>query len=307
MLRQALARQKHQYPLMRNKIVAGKTITVQSKAHLLPSVFILLSLLAAGAIPFAQAQRNAARPSGPAAKLPPLTGTGVFGPDAAPASQKPVPLPSAVIGIAVDETARIQALPAVAGGGCNPAWQAVANMPLDFYGGAAVSNGTFAYVAGGYSFSSGQSLSSLYRYDPTANTWTALTAFPAPGFIMASAVYYPITNKIYVFGGEEAVSQTIYNTTRIYDIASDTWTIGANMPDVRAFMGSGYNTGNGKIYLVSGYNTGQVMSAQPDTWEYDPLANTFTSKAPFPHPAGGMASGVINGHLYVAGGRDAAN
>ena len=48
-------------------------------------------------------------------------------------------------------------------------------------------------------------------------------------------------------------------------------------------------------------------SAQPDTWEYDPVANTFTNRLNFPHPAGGMASGVIAGHLYVAGGRDASN
>src|SRR5260370_1082612 len=82
------------------------------------------------------------------------------------------------------------------------------------------------------------------------------------------------------------------------------WQFIANMPDVRSFMASGYNSANGKIYLVSGYNTGSVGSAQPDTWEYDPVANTFTSKTPFPWPAGGFASGVINGHLYVAGGRD---
>jgi N-acetylneuraminic acid mutarotase len=73
-------------------------------------------------------------------------------------------------------------------------------------------------------------------------------------------------------------------------------------------MASGYNSSNGKIYLVSGYNTGLVSSAQPSTWEYDPVTDTFTdltASAPFPHPVGGGASGVINGHLYVAGGRDA--
>ena len=41
------------------------------------------------------------------------------------------------------------------------------------------------------------------------------------------------------------------NTTRIYDIATNTWSTGAPMPDVRAFMASGYF--NGKIYLVGGY------------------------------------------------------
>src|SRR5439155_1032386 len=72
----------------------------------------------------------------------------------------------------------------------------------------------------------------------------------------------------------------------------------------------GYVPGNGKIYIVSGYNTGTVDSAQPNTWEYDPVTDTWndlTATVPFPHPAGGFAFGVINDKLYISGGRDAAN
>jgi len=79
------------------------------------------------------------------------------------------------------------------------------------------------------------------------------------------------------------------------------------MPDVRSFMASGYNRANDKIYLVSGYNDLFTNSGQPNTWEYDPVANTFTERAPFPHPAGGFASGIINGHMYVAGGYENLN
>ena len=191
-------------------------------------------------------------------------------------------------------------------GVCPMPWQLVANMPLDLFGAAGASDGTFCYHFGGFSFSTGKTLDVVNRYDPVGNSWAAMASMPQAAF-MASAVYYPPTNKIYVFGGEDAVTGVNYDITRIYDIASNTWTNGANMPDVRSFMASGYNSANGKIYLVSGYNTGFVDSAQPNTWEYDPVANTFTERAPFPHPAGGFASGVINGHLYVAGGRDASN
>ena len=191
-------------------------------------------------------------------------------------------------------------------GVCPTPWQLVANMPLDIFGAAGASDGTFSYHVGGFSFSTGNTLDVVNRYDPIGNNWTAMAPMPQAAF-MASAVYYPPTNKIYVFGGADAVSGTNYDITRIYDIASNSWTTGANMPDVRSFMASGYNSANGKIYLVSGYNTGLVLDAQPNTWEYDPVADTFTERAPFPHPAGGFASGVINGHLYVAGGRDASN
>jgi N-acetylneuraminic acid mutarotase len=193
--------------------------------------------------------------------------------------------------------------------GCTPsAWQAVANMPTDLYGAAGSSDGTFFYAAGGYSFSSGLTLAVFNRFDPGTNTWTPLADMPQAA-IEAVAVYYPTTNKIYVFGGEDAVTGTNYNITRIYDIAGGTWTTGANMPDVRSFMAGGYVSSTGMIYIVSGYSSGQVTDAQPNTWQYDPVADTWTDLTgtdPYPHPAGGFAYGVVNDKLYIAGGRDAA-
>jgi hypothetical protein len=111
-------------------------------------------------------------------------------------------------------------------------------MPTDLYGAAGASNGTFFYAAGGYSFSSGQTLAVFNRFDPVANSWTAMASMPQAA-IMATAVYYPPTNKIYVFGGEDAALGTNYNITRIYDIATNTWSTGANMPDVHSFAAGG--------------------------------------------------------------------
>src|SRR5207247_724515 len=65
-----------------------------------------------------------------------------------------------------------------------------------------------------------------------------------------------------------------------------------------------------KIYFINGYNMGAFTSAEPNTWQYAPVANSWTDlngSAPFPHPAGGVAYGVINNKLYIAGGRDAGN
>ena len=180
-------------------------------------------------------------------------------------------------------------------------------MPQDFYGGGMSADASAGYIAGGYSFSSGVSLNTLYKFVPSTNTWSTLAPFPGSGAIMTSAVYYPTTNKLYVFGGEDAVSAQNFNDTRIYDVASNTWSAGAPMPDVRSFAVSGYNPGNGKIYVVSGYNTGTVDSAQDTTWEYDPVANSWAVKAPIPHAVGGAGAAIINGHMYVAGGRDGTN
>src|SRR5256886_1686941 len=162
-------------------------------------------------------------------------------------------------------------------GTCPTPWTFIADMPVDLYGAACASDGTSIYCAGGYSFSFPGLVPQLIRYDPGTNTWTALAPIPVPSS-MASAVYYPPTNKIYVFGGSDPDAQTVNNLNQIYDIASNTWSTGTPLPDLRAFMASGYSPDNGKIYLVGGYNTAFVDSGQPNTWEYDPIDDTYTNK-----------------------------
>ena len=71
-------------------------------------------------------------------------------------------------------------------------------------------------------------------------------------------------------------------------------------------MGSGYY--NGKIYLVGGYTTGNVDPSFGQVWEYDPVLNTFnTSRMSMPTTLGGPGFGIINGHIYIAGGRNINN
>jgi hypothetical protein len=71
------------------------------------------------------------------------------------------------------------------------------------------------------------------------------------------------------------------------------------MPDVRAFMASGYF--NGKIYLVGGYSTSNVDPSFGQVWVYNPATNTFnTSRASMPATLGGAGFGIINGHIYTA-------
>jgi Galactose oxidase, central domain len=254
-----------------------KQINPDIKAHLLRSAVYVIVLLAVCVIPFALGQRNIGR--------------------LAPTSK-------------AFRTDGKAARPQLPQGTCPTPWSFVASMPVDLYGAGGASDGTFYYSAGGYSFSSvPPTLDVLNRYDPVLDTWTPLERMPQAA-IMPTAVYYPPTNKIYVFGGEDGDTGANYDITRIYDIVSGTWSTGTPMPGVISFAAGGYLPATGKIYVVSGYNTGFVDSAQPNTWEYDPVLDTWnglTATVPFPHPAGGFGYGVINDKLYIAGGRDATN
>src|SRR5437899_13003732 len=80
-------------------------------------------------------------------------------------------------------------------GTCPNLWEEVAPMPTDLAAAACASDGTFVYCGGGNSFSQGTTLAVFNRYDPVANTWTSLPDMPQAA-IMATAVYYPTTNKI---------------------------------------------------------------------------------------------------------------
>ena len=84
------------------------------------------------------------------------------------------------------------------------------------------SNGTYAYEGGGYSFTINDNINQFGRFDPVANMWTPLAAVPDLNDSEASGVYAPNVNKLFVFGGENVATATVVNTTRIYNIASNT-------------------------------------------------------------------------------------
>lgn len=187
----------------------------------------------------------------------------------------------------------------------NPARWVVRNqLTKPVYGADVVNDGVFAYVIGGFSLQSMTDITDTVRYDPLTNRMTTLATVPHP-VAMATTVYSPVNNKIYVFGGEKITTSEVYSSTLIYDIASNSWANGAAMPDVRSFAAGGFY--NGKIYVVGGYSTGSVNPAYTQVWEYNVLANTWATKTDMPKALGGAASAVINGHLYVIGGRDVDN
>jgi len=210
-----------------------------------------------------------------------------------------------VIPFAPTATGTPSPTPTCTPGGTPEPWTPATPVAIDHYGGFMDSNGTVAYEGGGYRFLV-DNVNQFGRFDPIANTWTPLAPVPDLNNAMASCVYAPNVNKLFVFGGERVPTPTVVNTTRIYDIGTNTWSTGAAMPDVRAFMGSGYY--NGKIYLVGGYSTGSVEPSFGQVWEYDPVANTWnTSRMNMPITMGGPGFGIINGHIYIAGGRNLAN
>jgi N-acetylneuraminic acid mutarotase len=178
-------------------------------------------------------------------------------------------------------------------------WTFVARYDYHIDAPAVTTDGTFLYSAGGNHYGA---TSRFFRYDPAANTWTRLPDVPA-AFYAARAVYAANTNSIYVFGG---YNNTASATTQSYNIGTGTWRYGAAMPAGRYFSNLSYYPANGKIYVIGGFDANNVQQSQ--TWEYDPVANTWdTSRAPIPMPMGGSGTGIVGNYIHLVGAWVAQN
>ena len=185
-----------------------------------------------------------------------------------------------------------------------PAWQVASPMPTPAVAAPAVaSDGTYAYVVGGYSYQSAAPTNRVARFQPPNGAWQPLATSP-DAHSESLAVYAPSNNRIYVFGGVTSTG-TVLATTRVYDIATNSWSIGPAMPGPRRQMGGGYLTAG--ICVAGGYSGPTVSSVQSTVYCYNPASNVWSTAAPLPQPVGGPGYGVIANRLYIAGGRDATN
>src|SRR5262249_1474335 len=134
----------------------------------------------------------------------------------------------------------------------------------------------------------------LWRYDPLSDSWIQKASSPDQ-HAASQAVYYSTTNKIYNMGGFVNSSQAT-NVTRIYDIATDTWSAGAPMP--QAFGNMATMLWGGVVYLAGG-NTAFFLDT---LYAYDIAGDTWTDLASMPQALVGPGFGAIDGKLYIAGG-----
>ncbi|OLA99104.1 MAG: hypothetical protein AUH08_12545, partial [Verrucomicrobia bacterium 13_2_20CM_54_12] len=166
-------------------------------------------------------------------------------------------------------------------------WQTRAPMPVSRQELATgVLNGK-VYVVGGYD-ADAHSTATVQVYNPTTDTWTLAQALPIAVNHNAAAV---AGGKIYSFGA--GVGETF-----VYDPNSNSWAARASSHYVHRGTAA-VGVINNRIYVTGGEGT----PSQRELEVYDPVANTWTVKAPMSVPRNHTAGGVINGKFYVVGGR----
>jgi N-acetylneuraminic acid mutarotase len=172
------------------------------------------------------------------------------------------------------------------------------------------------YVIGGWG--DGKARGATYEYDPATDKWTKKQPMPRPAHHAALAA---VNGKIYVFGGFVAPATTAVPLGAAWEPiadayefnpATDSWKPLAALPGKRGSAVAAEV--NGKIYVIGGATT---MEGSKDPFftafgparvlgtndVYDPATNKWESRNPMSVPRNHAFSGVVDGKIYVIGGR----
>jgi N-acetylneuraminic acid mutarotase len=190
-------------------------------------------------------------------------------------------------------------------------WSQKPNFPgPERYGAVSFVIGNSGYVAtGGNDFGY---LDDLWQYNPVSGNWIQKIGLPNGSAQhenqRTEAFGFVINNKIYLGGGNGFVfGANSTNNIAFYDLwqfdpLSNSWTTKADCPD---FTGKNLSIAvamNGKGYVGLGCNVDQTVNHK-NFWEYEPVTDTWTSKAAFPTDfTVDAASFVIDTTIYVVGG-----
>lgn len=159
------------------------------------------------------------------------------------------------------------------------------------------------YVMHGFSPSTGGDSNHLRIYDPLFDTWSNGPNSPgvasSEGYFGATAADGSGTLNVYIIGGRAG---SVLSQNLKYNPVTDTWATNAPMPTARA--GAGIAVVDNKIHVIGGRNGTVPFSGTPLSAHevYDPVANTWASRAPLPTPRSGVAAVELNGLIYVMGG-----
>lgn len=154
-------------------------------------------------------------------------------------------------------------------------WVQVASLPNAFN--ATHHSFGFALDGMGYLVSGGSAAGAredFYQYDPVADTWTELDAFP--GGARAFAIGDTWDGKAYFGFGTDG--STDLNDLWVFDPADMSWTELASCP-CTARTHPAFIAQNGKVFLGMG---GSAQGNLNDWWEYDMATDTWSQKENFP-------------------------
>jgi N-acetylneuraminic acid mutarotase len=137
-------------------------------------------------------------------------------------------------------------------------WERRKSLPSARNHTSAASLGGFMYVIGGQKDEEElqDPLNSVYRYDPSKDTWTRVANLPAPRSHTNSSTFV-MDGRIVILGGENGFEQ-VQRTVYAYDPVTNTWARMSDLPSRRSTSVAGVLSGN---RIISATGNSPVSSA----------------------------------------------
>ncbi len=131
-------------------------------------------------------------------------------------------------------------------------------------------------------------------------TWTTLSPVPSPTEGMTVGGVGQVVIAAY---GASSGADT--NATRLYNINTDSWSLGLSGPvPARSEAAYGDTTHAGFLYVIGGGSSeGGVFS---DVNRYDPVMDAWTALPPMLTARAGAVAAAVDNNIYVIGGRRTA-
>jgi glucose/arabinose dehydrogenase len=129
--------------------------------------------------------------------------------------------------------------------------------------------------------------------------WEARVALPDA---ILDAGGTALGGKIYSVAGK--TSSGHLKTMHVYDVASDSWSVGPSLPAAYAAVENPAAVAlDGKLYLFGG-STDAFSGAVASAAVFDPATSEWTMLSSMPTARGGAVAEAMGGKIYVAGGMD---
>jgi N-acetylneuraminic acid mutarotase len=146
-----------------------------------------------------------------------------------------------------------------------------------------------------------KSTNELFRFDPVSDYWTKLPG-STPSWRLSAAAF-GLDSYFFVGGGYHNYHLRDFNR---YDTHTGAWSKCAEIPN-RRMLSDAVSIGNKGYYMLGRFWSGSLNGGKllADIWEYDPAANTWTSRGSFPD--GGRQNAVVlewGGYGYVLFGEN---
>ena len=172
------------------------------------------------------------------------------------------------------------------------AWREIAAMPSPRSQGAAVAQGRFIYVVGGYD---GQRLAApSFAYEADADRWRQVAAIPTPRDHLAAAL---VAGRVCAVGGRRLSLTANLATLECYDPGADRWEAAPDAPTARGGVGAAA-VGN-RLVFVGGerpdgtYREVEMFDAESGRWSLLP---------DLPTPRHGIGVVAVGRTVYVMSG-----